>query len=274
MSRTVLSVLGAVLLLLLAWTTVRRRKPHDLNSGIEDRPDLAYTSVDVDAYYADAERHMKKQWKQILWPRLQSADLGSVVEIAAGWGRNTEKLLKHAKKLVATDINARSIEHVRTRFARHTAVAEGRAHFYVNNGTSLPMVADGSATLVYSWDAMVHFPDFVIASYVKEVARILSAGGTTFLHHSNLPRCAEPLPSKGHPEPDACGVDNHVVNPEARAVVSAGSRFVTMKDVVAHAAKEAGLEVAKQDVIPWAKVKGTYDRYMVHDCISILRKPK
>ena len=73
---------------------------------------------------------------------------------------------------------------------------------------------------------------------------------------------------------DACGVDNHVVNPEARAVVSAGSRFVTMKDVVAHAAKEAGLEVAKQDVIPWAKVKGTYDRYMVHDCISILRKPK
>ena len=56
MSRTVLSVLGAVLLLLLAWTTVRRRKPHDLNSGIEDRPDLAYTSVDVDAYYADAER--------------------------------------------------------------------------------------------------------------------------------------------------------------------------------------------------------------------------
>ena len=56
--------------------------------------------------------------------------------------------------------------------------------------------------------------------------------------------------------------------------MSAGSRFVTMKDVVAHAAKEAGLEVAKQDVIPWAKVKGTYDRYMVHDCISILRKPK
>ena len=33
-------------------------------------------------------------------------------------------------------------------------------------------------------------------------------------------------------------------------------------------------EVAKQDLIPWAKVKGTYDRYMVHDCISILRKPK
>ena len=66
MSRTVLSVLGAVLLLLLAWTTVRRRKPHDLNSGIEDRPDLAYTSVDVDAYYADAERHMQTQWVHLI----------------------------------------------------------------------------------------------------------------------------------------------------------------------------------------------------------------
>ena len=130
MSRTVLSVLGAVLLLLLAWTTVRRRKPHGLNSGIEDRPDLAYVGR-RGHYYADAERHMKKQWKQIIWPRLQSADLGSVVEIAAGWGRNTEKLLKHAKKLVATDINARSIEHVRTRFARHTAVAEVGARIFM-----------------------------------------------------------------------------------------------------------------------------------------------
>jgi len=239
---------------------------------------LEYVSVDVDAYYMSAEYHMSKQWKTDIWPRIQRANFESVVEIAAGWGRNTNRLLEHASTLVATDINSRSIAHMRGRFANHSAVMEGRARFFVNNGTSLPMVSDGSATLVYSWDAMVHFPAPVIGSYVGEIARMLAPGGTTFLHHSALRMCAgDPvtklLPEEGHSHPGACGVRDITKNPESRSVASVAG-YLSMKDFVAETARLHGLEIVRQDDFPWSHIhKGAYQGPAVHDCISILRKP-
>ena len=240
---------------------------------------LQYVEVDVEAYYKDAEHHMDKQWKHLIWPRIRDANMSSVVEIAAGWGRNTARLLPLASRLVATDINEAAIEHMRDRFFENTLVQNDRARFEVVDGTRLPMVADGTATFVYSWDAMVHFEAKVIAAYVKEIARVLAPGGRAFLHHSNLPRCAWRVAP--HAEPDACGAagDGSIVgNPESRSVVSEaesrsvvseGYASVTMKDLVADRAARAGL-VVRQDEIPWHLVKG---QPTVHDCISMLSKP-
>jgi len=67
---------------------------------------------------------------------------------------------------------------MRARFANET-----KASFYRTNGTSLPMVLSGNTTFVYSFDAMVHFPEEAVSGYVEECARILKPGGTAFLHH-------------------------------------------------------------------------------------------
>jgi ubiquinone/menaquinone biosynthesis C-methylase UbiE len=200
-----------------------------------------------------------------------------VVEIAAGWGRNTAHLIPLSGSLIATDINADGIERMRRRFSNETKVKDGSVKFYANNGTALPMVPDGWATHVYSWDAMVHFADFVLASYVAEISRILAPGGTAFLHHSNLARCP-PDAVKGHPNPKACGVPGDVnrVNPEARSVItSAQYRNVrSMKELVATQAARVGLEVVRQKRLPWSLIRNAdYRGPAVVDCMTTLRKP-
>ena len=66
-----------------------------------------------------------------------------MVEIAAGWGRNTAHLIPLSGSLIATDINADGIERMRRRFSNETKVKDGSVKFYANNGTALPMVPDG-----------------------------------------------------------------------------------------------------------------------------------
>ena len=252
-------------------------------------PDRSKVLLDVghgDGYYNEAERHMKKQWRMHVWDEIRQSDFRHVVEVAAGWGRNTAMLMPRVGSLIVTDINADGIEHMKSRFANESKVRSGHVVFNANDGTSLPMVPNSWATFVYSWDAMVHFADFVIAPYIAEIARILAPGGTAFLHHSNLPRCKPDHAPKGHPHPHACGVvgDVNARNPEARSVITSPQfvgKFRTIKQLVASQAAKEGLEVVRQVRIPWSLVtRGKpgdadylYKGPAVHDCMTTLRKP-
>ena len=223
------------------------------------------------SYYEDAERHMRKQWKKHIWPNIKNAEFRSIVEIAAGHGRNTELLINKALelsppgKVVATDINQEAIAFMKKRFAEHRAVRAGTLQFYLNNGSSLPMVPDSSATFVYSWDAMVHFPAWAVAQYLKEISRMLQPGGMSFLHHANMPRC--PPGVSPHFAPKACGRENNFKNPGARSLVNAS--------FVADNARQSGLEVVRQAVFGWGKHhSGAHKGLPLHyDCMSVLRKP-
>ena len=44
-------------------------------------------------YFSMAEPHMELQWKQI-WPLIKRFNFTKVLEIAPGYGRNTERLLE------------------------------------------------------------------------------------------------------------------------------------------------------------------------------------
>ncbi|MGT2429910.1 class I SAM-dependent methyltransferase [Cupriavidus basilensis] len=48
------------------------------------------------------------------------------------------------------------------------------------------MIPDQSVTLIYKFDAMMHFDKLVVRDYVAEFRRILKPGGCAFIHHSNL----------------------------------------------------------------------------------------
>lgn len=88
-----------------------------------------------------------------------------------------------ARELHLVDLNAYALERCRERFRGHAGPCA--VHFHQNDGRSLPFLRDGSISLVYSWDSMVHFERGVVEAYVHEFARVMRPGATGFVHHSN-----------------------------------------------------------------------------------------
>jgi len=131
-------------------------------------------------YYDEAESVMDVQWQSVIWPLISGADFTCTVELAAGHGRNSEKLRPLADRLYVVDINVQNVEFLRHRFADFDNIAV--VH---NNGFDLVDVPDEVATFVYSFDAMVHFDSDVIRAYLGEFRRVLKSGGQGFCHYSN-----------------------------------------------------------------------------------------
>ena len=161
--------------------------------------DLAVLARDVgnawkrNAYYDEAESSMDEQWEGLIWPLIEDCDFTCVVELAAGHGRNSEKLRHPAERLYLVDINQENIDFLQRRFAGTTNIT-----YVQNDGISLEAIPDREATLVYTFDAMVHFDSDVVRAYLREFARILHPGGRALCHYSNY--SAEPTGSyRTHP---------------------------------------------------------------------------
>ncbi len=192
------------------------------------------------SYYAMAEEWMDRQWDGLIWPRIKNCDFTHVVDLACGHGRNTEKLLPHAGRMTLVDLSANNIEFCRKRFAGR----QEHMSFVQTPGAEIPCY-DGVVTLLYCFDAMVHFSPEVVCAYLYEAQRILVPGGHAFLHHSNL-STVNPVFS---------------YNPHAR-------NFMT-QILFKYWAAAAGLIVMSSDIIPWGQ-----GDYLVEnlDCITVLKK--
>jgi SAM-dependent methyltransferase len=206
-------------------------------------------------YFNTAERVIGRQWNYYIWPRIKDADFSTVVDLACGHGRNTARLLPRAGRVIAVDINTECVEFVRARFA-----AEPKVSVVQTDGTSLAGVSSGSATLVYCWDAMVHFESEVVEAYVREIARVLAPGGRGFIHHSNWTR------GKGQ---------DFQKQPHWRNFMSA--------NLFAGYLGNNGLQIISQDIINWDQSKPWWKTLWglrpskrpvpSIDCISSFRKP-
>ena len=75
----------------------------------------------------------------------------------------------------------RCIEACKARFADETNIS-----YQVNDGKSLPEVADNSIDFAFSFDSLVHVEYEVIEGYLREMGRVLKPNGLGFLHHSNV----------------------------------------------------------------------------------------
>jgi ubiquinone/menaquinone biosynthesis C-methylase UbiE len=192
---------------------------------------------------------MEVQWRGAIQPRLAGMDFTCVLELAPGHGRNTAKLRERAAEIYLVDINESCIETCRKRFGDGGGAGpDGRTcrmHYAVNDGFSLPMIPNGAITLVYSWDAMVHFDKGVVRKYVHEFARIMKPGAKGFVHHSNYGAFA--------PDPESNWLDN----PQWRSSMT--------RELFAEYCAEAGLTVLRQDLIEWDQPD--------LDCISVFAKP-
>jgi ubiquinone/menaquinone biosynthesis C-methylase UbiE len=122
------------------------------------------------------------QWYRSILPRIQAfLPVPAILEIAPGFGRWTEFLLEYCETLIAVDVTPKCVEACRERFADRSG-----ARFEVNDGHSLPMVADSSIDFAFSFDSLVTVEAETLAGYLGELARVLKPEGVAFLHHSNF----------------------------------------------------------------------------------------
>lgn len=201
--------------------------------------EAAATSGDpfrVSPYYDEAEQAMEWQWTELIWPTIQSLDFRSVVDLAAGHGRNTVRLLPYVGQITLVDINQECLDYCKARFQDNEKIS-----YVKTDGISLQGIVDESITFVYCFDAMVHFEGEVIREYLKECYRVLTVGGHCFCHHSN-----------------------YTANPGGDFKESPHWRNFMSKELFAQYSMEAGLEVVTQQVIDWG--------HPVLDCLTVLRK--
>lgn len=207
-------------------------------SGKEKNLKLNATENFWDYYFDHAEDYIDGQWKNLIWPRIQSFDFTSVLELAPGAGRNTEKLVQFARNVVAVDINETAINKLRTRFEE--IQHDSNLSIIQNDGINLSFVPSNSITLIYCWDAAVHFDKEVLIDYLGQFNRILKKGGKGFIHHSNLGEMAS---------------DDISQNPGWRSNFSA--------EKFAKECKKNALNLIDQIDLEWGKIT---------DCISIFGK--
>lgn len=112
------------------------------------------------SYFDIAEKEIDNQWQKI-YPFFSSYDLdhSCVLDLAAGKGRFTAKLVEYFDKVVAVDVNRENIYALKKRFCN-----EGKVTVIQNNGYDLSRIDDNSVSFIYSFDAMVHFDIEIIIS--------------------------------------------------------------------------------------------------------------
>ena len=182
------------------------------------------------------------QWIGGIYPRIHRfVPCESILEIAPGYGRWTQYLLHYSKRLLAFDLTERCIEFCRQRFSQFD-----HCSFNVNDGRSLPSVADATVDFVFSFDSLVHCELDVIRDYLVEISRVLKPEGTAFLHHSNLK--AFPKLSRKAP--------NNLTHWRAGSVSA---------EEVALAATKCDLVVTSQECVNWGGK-------ITIDCFSVLSK--
>jgi hypothetical protein len=163
-----------------------------------------------------------------------------MLEIAPGYGRWTHFLRDLCDQLVIVDIAESAIAYCRERFA-----ADEHVSAYVNDGTSLSMIADQSIDLIFSFDSLVHAESDIIAGYIAEFSRVLSADGVAFVHHSNM----------GAYETGTFDPDN--IHWRATSVSAA---------LLEQLAERVGLSCISQETIAWG------NETLLNDCVSVITR--
>lgn len=140
------------------------------------------------------------------------------LEIGPGGGRWTRYLLR-GREVVAVDLNGEFFEYLEQRFPE----AAAKLRFYETSGYELQGIADASVDFVFSFGTFVHFDPEGINEYVREIRRVLRAGGVATLHYADRSK-----PFFAGKPPGHIGFSD--MNPETMERFAAGHAF----DVVAH----------------------------------------
>jgi hypothetical protein len=209
---------------------------------------------------------VESQWVATILPRIRSfLPASTLLEIAPGYGRWSNYLFPWCNNYIGVDLAPACVNACSERFQTIE-----HAHFFVNDGRSLPMIEDRSVDFVFSFDSLVHVEAEVIDSYLSELSRVMSPSAICFLHHSNLGshlrplRLARVLEKTSKPMPAARRLLKRCRMVEwdhARAESMTAARF-------ANACQKANLVCVGQEIVDW----GHIGRKMI-DCLSLVARP-
>ncbi|WP_447737821.1 class I SAM-dependent methyltransferase [Aeromonas veronii] len=226
--------------------TIEDAQEVDVLDFIQARLSATPAAYDWGAYYKSAELAAQDQYNKFIKPILEKLegelDYSNVLDFACGEGRIAELMQERCQHLQLVDASTKAVDVCRERFAKYPHV-----HVQCNAAGVLPQ-ADSSLSLVYSWDAMVHFSYKSLDFYLREFSRVLQPHGYVLMHHSNLAALTDHMRV----------FDVWSLNVNGRSNIS--------KDDISFIAGHYGFNVVNQKVIRW----GAHDI----DCISILKKVK
>ncbi|MFQ2222642.1 class I SAM-dependent methyltransferase [Aeromonas enteropelogenes] len=224
--------------------TIEDAQEIDVLDFIQARLSATPAVYDWGSYYKSAELAAQAQYKKFIKPILEELegelDYSNVLDFACGEGRIAELMQERCQHLQLIDASVKAVDVCRKRFAKYPHV-----QVQCNAASALPQ-ADSSLSLVYSWDAMVHFSYKSLDFYLCEFSRVLQPHGYVLMHHSNLAALT------GHMRI----FDVWSLNVNGRSNIS--------KDDISFIAKHHGFKVVSQKVITWG-----IDNI---DCITILKK--
>jgi ubiquinone/menaquinone biosynthesis C-methylase UbiE len=188
-----------------------------------------------------------------------------VLEIAPGYGRWTEHLLRVARTVDVADINISCLDSCRKRFPEHQNIA-----YHLTDGRSLDFAAPSSIGFLWSFDSFVHMDPDVIRAYLREVGRVLAPAGTAIIHHSGKPDWTTRIA----PITRRLGRPGRVLQRllSQHRLHDDGCRSEVSPRLISRWATEAGLEVVRQ-TDRWGD-SGQYTVAKYRDCITILRQAR
>lgn len=211
-----------------------------------------------------------EEWKRALLetfvaPHLEPESVA--LEVAPGRGRWTEFLVQHAAKVHLFDLNESCIEACRQRF-------EGADHvtYCVNDGASLPGVADESVDFVWSYDSFVHMEADTIAAYLGEFSRVLRPGGRAVIHHAGRRHATLPLGFMLRLGSFSRYVYKLLSMKRDTMGRPDGKRSVVSRELFAQLASGAGLQVQSQ-VDSWGD-QGQHTCKRFNDFVTSMQKPQ
>jgi ubiquinone/menaquinone biosynthesis C-methylase UbiE len=150
--------------------------------NIENEVDVVKAPWQNSPYYEDAEK-----WTHLFWGEntrfrkcFDRLDLTSVIELACGFGRHSERVAPKAGKLILIDVFEENLDKCRDRLKLFNNV-----NYCLGNGYDLSLIQSNSSTAIFCYDAMVHFSMDIMLSYLNETSRVLKTGGMALYHHSN-----------------------------------------------------------------------------------------
>jgi SAM-dependent methyltransferase len=104
---------------------------------------------------------------------------GTILEIGPGGGRWTGALYARAERLILADITETTLEMCRARLGSPPNVTYLRT-----DGTALGGVATADVDAIWAFDTFVHIAPLDVASYLREIRRVLRPGGVALIHHA------------------------------------------------------------------------------------------
>jgi SAM-dependent methyltransferase len=197
----------------------------------------SYEWADAGEEWSRAWGGSEAQWFGSILPRLHAfVPVGTILEIAPGFGRWTRFLRPLCDRMALVDLSERCIDACRKRFGDEESI-----EYHVNDGRSLEMVTDASIDLAFSFDSLVHADADVIESYLVQLRNKLTEDGVAFLHHSNF-----------------AALDERTENRHWRSESVSG-------EMVCDLAERADLSVVSQERINWGAPELT-------DCLTVLTR--